>query len=167
MRIRTSGAVVACLLLSACATLGGLGIQAPTFRVAAEQPSELRLLGPSLQRPLGGASLRLYARVDNPNPVGITLSSLTGNLSLEGHDAAQADFPLGVPLQPGGSAVVPLDIAISFADLPGLADVLSRAVNTGQVAYSLRGTASVDAGLLGQPTFGPMTLLQGAVRTTR
>jgi hypothetical protein len=168
MQVRWSlGAGTGVLLLTACATLGGLGIQAPSFRVASDQAAELTLLGPSLQRPLGGASLRLYALVENPNPVGITLSSLAGNLSLEGYDAAEAEFPLGVPLQPGGSAVVPLDIAISFANLPGLADVLGRAVSAGAVAYALRGTASVDAGVLGQPTFGPMTLLQGSVRTTR
>jgi hypothetical protein len=167
MSLRFPVAAASSVLLAACATLGGLGIQAPSFRVASDQTSELRLLAPSIQRPLGGASLRLYAVVENPNPIGITLSSLTGNLSLEGYDAAEADFPLGVPLQPGGSAVVPLDIAISFANLPGLADVLGRAVTAGQVAYSLRGTASVDAGVLGQPTFGPMTLLQGSVRTTR
>ncbi|MEX2584111.1 MAG: LEA type 2 family protein [Gemmatimonadota bacterium] len=160
-------ATFALLGLSGCATLGGLGIQAPIFHVASDQQSELRLLGPSIQRPLGGASLRLYARVENPNPVGITLSSLAGTLRLEGFDAADADFPLGLPLQAGGSAVVPLDIAISFANLPGLADVLGSAVTGGEIDYSLRGTARVDAGVLGQPSFGPMTLLEGSVRAQR
>jgi hypothetical protein len=153
--------------LAGCASLGGLGIQPPRFDVAAGQASELRLLGPSLQRPLGGASLRLYALVENPNPIGITLSSLAGTLRLEGYEAADADFPLGVPLQPGGSTVVPLDIAISFANLPGLADVVGRAVTAGAIDYSLSGTATVDAGVLGQPTFGPMTLLQGSVDAGR
>jgi hypothetical protein len=156
----------ALLLTSGCATLG-MGIQAPRFSVADEQPSEIRLLGPSLQRPVGGASIRIYARVENPNPVGITLSSLAGTLRLEGFDAADAEFPLGLPLAAGQATVVPLDIAVSFANLPGLADVLGRAVTTGQVAYSLRGTAAVDAGPLGQPSFGPMTLLQGTVQARR
>ncbi len=155
------------LLLSGCATLQGIGIQAPSFAMAGEQPSELRLLGPSVQNPLGGASLRLYARVENPNPVGITLSALAGTLRLEGYDAAEADFPLGLPLQPGEATIVPLDINISFANLPGLADVLGRAFTQGAVDYQLRGTARVDAGVFGQPSFGPMTLLQGSVATTR
>jgi hypothetical protein len=169
MRAPARSATLLCLflLLSGCATLGGLGIVPPRIAIDQQQAAELRLLGPSLQRPLGGASLRLYARVDNPNPVGITLTRLAGTLQIQGFDAADADFPLGVPLAAAGSVVVPLDIAISFANLPGLADVLSRAVTGGEVEYRLQGTASVDAGMLGQPSFGPMTLLAGSVRPTR
>ncbi len=165
--IRLGAALALTLVLSGCASLGGLGIVPPRISIDPQQNAELRLLGPSLQRPLGGASLRLYARVENPNPVGITLTRLAGTLQLQGFDAADADFPLGIPLTATGSAVVPLDIAISFANLPGLADVLSRAVTGGEVDYSLQGTASVDAGMLGQPSFGPMTLLAGSVRPTR
>jgi hypothetical protein len=168
MRIHLGiAALVTLLLSSGCATLGGLGIVAPRFDVEDGQPSQLRILGPNAQRPLGGASLRIYARVDNPNPVGITLAALAGSLQLEGFEAAEASFPLGLPLAAGQSAVVPLDIAISFANIPGLADVLTRALTGGHVGYSFRGTASVDAGILGQPTFGPMTLFQGTVQPVR
>jgi hypothetical protein len=168
MRTTIVGMLVGAGLLvsSGCATVG-LGIVPPQFAVAEEQPSELRILAPSVQRPLGGASLRIYTRVENPNPVGITLTSLAGTLRLEGFDAADADFPLGLPLAAGEQSIVPLDIAISFANLPGLADVLGRAVGAGEVGYSLHGTASVDAGLLGQPVFGPMTLVQGTVQARR
>jgi hypothetical protein len=62
---------------------------------------------------------------------------------------------------------VPLDIAISFADLPGLGNVLNRAVSAGTVGYRLDGTMTLDAGLLGQPSFGPSNLLQGSIRTRR
>ncbi|MQA89299.1 MAG: Water stress and hypersensitive response domain-containing protein [Gemmatimonas sp.] len=151
------------LSVAGCAALGGLGIQAPTFNVVPDQPSELRLMGPSIQNPLGGASVRLFARVENPNPVGITLTSVAGTLRLEGQEAADVDFPVGVPLQAGGSTVVPLDLTIGFANLAELADVIRRAVGRGEVGFSLRGTATVDAGVLGQPTFGPMTLLEGSL----
>lgn len=154
------------LAYSGCATLG-LGIEAPRFSVASEQPAELRLLGPSVERPLGGAAVRLYARVENPNPVGLTLSRIAGTLLLEGTDAATADFPLGLPLRAGEVTTVPLDIGISFQDLPALADIVGRALTRGDIGYSLRGTASVDAGALGQPTFGPMTLLQGRMQVMR
>lgn len=166
---RLGFAALAALILAmpGCATLQGIGILAPTFSMANEQPSELRLVGPSLQRPLGGASLRLYARVENPNPIGITLNALAGTLRLDGFEAADASFPLGLPLQAGEATIVPLDISISFANLPGLADVLGRAVTAGEVNYQLNGTASVDAGVLGSPTFGPMTLLQGSVAAFR
>lgn len=154
------------LALGGCATLG-VGIVQPRFAIADQQPSEVRLLGPSVQRPLGGAAVRIHMRVENPNPFGITLSRLTGSLLLEGFDAADADFPLGLPLEANGSAVVPLDIAISFANLPGLADILTRAASEGRVGYALRGTAALDAGVLGQPMFGPMTILQGSLDVRR
>jgi hypothetical protein len=160
-------AVALVTLLSGCATLGGLNLQAPRFEVADEQVSELRLLPPSPLRPLGGVAIRLHARVENPNPVGITLTSLAGVLHLEGHEAAQTEFPLGVPLGAGQSSVVPLEVSVSFANLPGLADVVGRAVTVGHVNYNLRGTARVDAGILGQPSFGPMNLLQGTVQARR
>jgi hypothetical protein len=160
-------AVIALLLNGGCAGLGGIRILPPTFQLASEQATELRLLAPTLQRPIGGASLRIYTRVENPNPVGITLSRLVGTLRLEGLDAADADFPLGMPLAAGASTVVPLDISINFLNLPGLADIVGRAVTVGDVGYSLRGTATVDAGVLGQPSFGPMMLVEGRVKPFR
>jgi hypothetical protein len=154
--------------LPGCATLGGLAqLRAPIFEVAQGQQAELRLLGPSLQNPMGGAALRLYARVSNPNPMGITLSTLVGQLALDGTHAANVEFPLGLPLSAGGDTVIPLDVVVSFANLPALANVVSSAVTRGSVAYNLNGTVGVDAGLLGSPTFGPMTLLQGSVQAGR
>jgi Late embryogenesis abundant protein len=153
--------------LSGCATLAQLGIQAPQFSVDNTQPAQLRLVGPSFGHPQGGAAIRLYARVRNPNPVGLTLARLAGGLNLEGRNAAQVDFPLGVPLRASSEAVVPLDIIVNFNDIPGLADVLLRAASGQSIRYNLQGTVGVDAGVLGQPSFGPMSLLSGAVRVTR
>ena len=42
-----------------------------------------------------------------------------------------------------------------------------RAATGGSVRYDLQGTVGVDAGVLGQPTFGPMSLLSGSMRVTR
>lgn len=156
-------------LLAGCSALGALSqvLQAPRFSVASGAQPEIRLLGPSLQRPLGGASVRLYASVANPNPVRVVLSTLRGNLALEGVQAAEVDFPLGVPLEAAGEAVVPLDISVSFSELPRLADLIPRALSGGNVAYRLNGTVGVDAGVLGQPSFGPMKLLEGNIQTRR
>ncbi|MFL5537622.1 MAG: LEA type 2 family protein [Longimicrobiaceae bacterium] len=153
--------------LSGCATLAQLGIQPPQFSVDNGQQPQLRLVGPSFGHPQGGAAIRLYARVRNPNPIGLTLARLAGGLQLEGRQAAQVDFPLGVPLQGNSEAVVPLDITVNFNDIPGLADVLLRAATGQSVRYALNGTVGVDAGVLGQPTFGPMSLLSGSMRVTR
>lgn len=156
-------------LTGGCASLGSLAaaIQPPTFEVAAGREAEIRLLGPSAARPLGGAAVRLWADVSNPNPFGVVLSSLRGTLALEGSRAADVDLPWGLPLVAGQDTVVPLDISIGFADLPGVGAVLNRAVAEGSVDYTLDGTVVLDAGLLGQPSFGPSSLLQGTIRTRR
>ena len=63
--------------------------------------------------------------------------------------------------------MVPLDITVNFNDIPGLADVILRAATGQSIRYALNGTVGVDAGVLGQPTFGPMNLLSGSARVTR
>jgi hypothetical protein len=155
-------------IISACAGLGlGNVIQPPGFSVAGGRQAELRLLGPSSGRPLGGASIRLWAHVTNPNPLGIALSAVQGTLALEGTKAADVDFPLGVPLLAGQDTVIPLDINVSFSDLPGLADVASRLLTRSSVNYQLNGTVTVNAGPLGSPRFGPSTLLDGSLSIRR
>lgn len=149
-----------------CASLGSLAaVQPPTLNVAAGRDAEIRLLPPSVRNPLGGATVRLWADVGNPNPFGVVLSSLAGSLTLEGARAANVDFPWGLPLVAGQDTIVPIDVSISFAELPALGEVLPQAVSRGAVDYRLDGTMRLDAGLLGQPSFGPMNLLQGSIRT--
>jgi hypothetical protein len=99
----------------------------------------------------------------NPNPFGFTLRTLDGTLFLDGTRAAGARFPLGLPLGAGEDSVIPLELSMSFSDLPGLADVLRRASRRDPVLYRLDGTVGVDAGQLGQPVFGPMTLVRGTM----
>ena len=73
-------------------------MQPPTFEQAPGQPAEIRLLTPSFDDPLGGANVRLWMNVGNPNPFGFTLSTLQTTLFLEGSRAAIGEFPLGLPL---------------------------------------------------------------------
>jgi hypothetical protein len=159
-------AAVLTLTLTACAGLEGLRalVQAPKFEEAPGQQAEVRLLGPSVSQPLGGAGIRLWTQVSNPNAFGFTLGTLRGTLNIENARAANVDFPLGLPLRAGQETVVPIDLSVSFSDLPGLANVIRRAVNRQPLAYHLEGTIGVDAGQLGQPVFGPMTLLRGEMR---
>ena len=156
-------------LLAGCSSLGMLSqaLQAPRFAVASGYQPQIQLVGPSAQRPLGGVSVRLWAEVTNPNPIGLVLSTLQGTLALEGTRAANVSFPLGMPLAASQDTVIPLDISVNFSDLPALANILPRALSGGAVAYRLDGTVGVDAGLLGRPSFGPMTLLQGNIQTRR
>ena len=156
-------------VMSGCAGLSQLAqfVQAPRFSQADNQPAELRFMAPSRSLPAGGAGVRIWLEVTNPNPFGFTLSSVTATLALDGTRAATGDFPLGLPLTAGQRSVVPLDLAISFADLPGLAGVLRQMAVGGEVDYELEGTVGVDAGRLGTPTFGPMLLTRGEVRVVR
>ncbi|HEX8318949.1 LEA type 2 family protein [Longimicrobium sp.] len=168
LAVRASFLTIMFAALSGCAGLGlEQVLQAPSFRVDSGQQAQLRLLPPSMDRPTGGAAVRLYARVSNPNPVGLTLTRLIGSLSLSGREAADVSFPLGVPMQANGETVIPIDIAIDFSDVPGLLDVARNALSGRGINYQLNGTIGVDAGLLGQPSFGPMRLLEGDLRVTR
>lgn len=163
MRFHIVLALAALLVMSSCASLGELArvIQPLRFSEVPGQQSTIRLAGPSTRQPLGGAALRLWTRISNPNPVGITLSTLRADVSLDGTHAATGDFPLGLPLAAGGESDVPLDLSIDFADLPALADVLRRTIATQQVPYEVHGSFSIEAGALGRPSFGPLRLFQG------
>src|SRR5207253_5361017 len=101
----------------------------------------------------------IWARVQNPNPFGLALSALEGSLALEGTRAANVNFPWGVPLIAQADTVVPIDMTIRFSDLPGLANLATRLLTRSTVGYQLDGTVTVNAGALGQPKFGPSTLL--------
>jgi LEA14-like dessication related protein len=158
MRLRLIFIGIVLLTLQGCAgALGQLGtlIQPPRFEQVDDRPAEIRLLGTS------GAGVRLWTRVHNPNPFGLRLGTLRGTLYLDDSRAADADFPLGLPLGARGEEIIPIDISISFSDLPGLSGVARRIFNRQTVGYRLDGTIGVDAGQLGQPVFGPMTLLRG------
>lgn len=169
--MKTGMAVAACALLlaSACSQLGGLGalVQPPRFSVADGYDAEVRVLAPSAQRPLGGAAIRMYARVENPNGFGLNLSRLAGDLFLEGARAAVVDFPLGLPLSAQQDTIIPIELGISFSDVGELADVAAQIVSRNRVGYRLDGTLSIDAGALGQPSFGPQTWLQGTAAVFR
>ena len=67
------------IVLLACATgcaaleqLRAL-VQPPRFEEAEGQRAEIRLVGPGANRPLGGAAVRIWTKVTNPNAFGITL----------------------------------------------------------------------------------------------
>ena len=157
------------LSLLACASLGELTrvVQPPRFEQAEGQPAELRILGPSRTMPVGGAGVRIWLKVTNPNAFGFTLSTVNATLALDGTRAADGDFPLGLPLSARQESIVPLDLSISFANLPGLGKTLRTLAVGGRVSYELNGTVGVDAGRLGTPTFGPMLLTRGEMSVVR
>ena len=161
-----AGLALLAAIPAACASLQEL-IQPPQLSVASGRSSEIRLLGPTIARPLGGAEVRVWTRVHNPNAFGFTLTRLAGNFFLGDEPAADINLPLGLPLEASGDTIIPIDLAISFADIPDLADQIAGALGGRTLDYMVRGTLSVDAGALGQPSFGPSTWLNGELRVVR
>jgi hypothetical protein len=161
-----SAVAASAVVLVGCGGLGPLAriVQPPRLEQSPDRPAEIRLIGPSLSNPAGGAGVTLWMTATNPNPFGLTLSTVDATLMLEGTRAATGRFPLGLPLQAGETSPIPIDLSISFADLPGLAAAVRQVANGGSAAYQLDGTIGVDAGRLGQPTFGPMRLATGELR---
>lgn len=153
------------VVVSGCASLEGLRafIQPPQFEQARDRPSEIRILPIQDGRP-GSGTVRLWTTVTNPNPFGFTLSTVHATLLVDDVEAADADFPLGLPLQARQSETIPLELTVSFANVPRLINVIRDAASGGGLGYRLEGTVGIDAGRFGQPTFGPMTLLTGELR---
>ncbi|HOC17472.1 MAG TPA: LEA type 2 family protein [Vicinamibacterales bacterium] len=164
-----AAAMVLAVSVTGCRSLEGLGqlIRPPRFEQAPGQPAEIAFSGVSAAMPAGGATVRIWTKVTNPNPFGFTLSTLSTTLLLDGSRAATGDFPLGLPLEASQSAVVPIELTISFSDVPALTSVARSALTGLGVQYRLDGTVGVDAGRLGQPTFGPLMLLEGELRARR
>ena len=166
VRLRLISSVLLLSAVSGCATLQSLRqfVQPPRFRQADDRGNEVRLIGPSGTSPLGGASVRIWTTVTNPNQFGFTLSTVDGELYIDDRLATEGSFPLGLPLRSNEESTIPIDFTIRFQDIPALASVLRQAASGGSVPYRIDGTIGVDAGSLGNPTFGPLTLLTGELR---
>lgn len=156
-------AALVTLAMQGCAGLNlNALVQPPRFEQAPGQRAEIRLQGPSGSQPVGGAGVRLWAKVTNPNTFGLMLQTVKGTLFLEDSRAADLDFPLGLPLSARQETVIPIDLAISFSELPALGGVARRLMNRETVPYHLEGTIGLDVPRVGQGmVFGPMTLLRG------
>lgn len=155
--------VVLPALLPGCATLGLPEIQPLQFREASDRSSTVRLLAPSSARPSGGVALRLWVEVENPNPIGLTLTEVDATLFLEGEEGPRSDFPLGLPLPAEQDTVIPLDLSVGFEGFPDLTSAVRRALTEGVVDYRLDGSFGVRAGRVGPRRFGPTTLLDGTL----
>jgi hypothetical protein len=167
-RRRVALTLVVTLALVSCASLGLENvIQPPRFAEVDGRSAQLRLLLPSAERPAGGAAVRLWTRVTNPNAISLTLTQLTGDLFIGEAGAVQVDFPVGLPLLAEQDSIVPLDVSLGFDDLPQLGEAALAALRSGTMDYRLEALIGVDAGMLGQPTFGPNIILQGTLRVIR
>ncbi len=166
LRFPAVAAGAAAMLAAACATLQQV-VQPLRFSAEAGRPAQIRFQGPSMTQPLGALGVRLWARVENPNPLGVNLTRLAGTLYLSETQAGTVDLPLGLPLPAQHDTIFPVEVSISLADVPGLASTLARAVGGSAIPYRLDGRFSVGAGALGSFDFGPETLLRGNATVLR
>ena len=164
-RVRGKRAALALVLATAgCASVANLlGIAEPRFAVASGRTSTLRLGGPSLEHPRGSATVRVWTHVTNPNQFGLTLTTLDGTLAFEGEDLVDVELPLGLPLVAAADTVIPLDLTFGFESFSSLGNVALSLFTRDELSYELKGTLGVDAGPLGEPSFGPRTWLRGEV----
>jgi hypothetical protein len=152
------------LAAAGCASVAGLlGIAEPRFTVAGNRESTLRLGGPSVQHPRGSAIVRVWTQVSNPNSFGMTLTTLDGTLAFEGEDLVDVALPIGLPLVALADTVIPLDLTFGFESFSALGNVAMTLFTRDRLSYELKGTLGVNAGPLGEPTFGPRTWLRGEV----
>lgn len=169
-QIATPGvAALTVAILGACASLGLEGVvQRPRFQEAEDRTSRLRAVPPGAERPAGGAEVRLWTRIENPNGFGLRITRLAGDLLLEEAEGIEFDLPLGLPLTAGQDTVIPIDLSVGFEDVPELLSaVTGAAVSRRAVRVTLRGTIGVDAGRLGEVVFGPLSFLEAEVPVAR
>ena len=160
--VAIAAAVLVWAALAACVPGAAPALLAPTFRLRADATRIVRLDPP-------GATLdaalvvRVGLRVANPNPVGVRLDTLDGQLWLGGVAASDLRFVDGIDLPARGEADLTFDVEVPLARLGPLTGVLGDAIAGRPVAY--RVDATVGIAVLGVPTrFPSITVARGEVR---
>src|SRR3954464_10824487 len=76
-RARTAVAMSCFLVVAGCAELNQLAalVRAPQFDQATDRQAEFRVMGAGSGLPIGGAGVRLWTKVTNPNPFALTLGT--------------------------------------------------------------------------------------------
>lgn len=158
------------LLAVAALTLGACAVVTPEravrnleFEFVAEGSGLRRLDLPGIGGGSPSATVRIRTRVSNPNPLALRLTGLEFDLYVNANRAASGSFAGGVDLPARGQTVLDLDVTVGLAEATRLVSDLAAAARGQRTAYRLDGTVSVDAGPLGRPSFGPLTIVTGTV----
>lgn len=158
---RTSVVVVAALaifvLLGACAP-GARMLSAPTFSVDQAGSGFVSIDPPGIGD--GSALFRVAMRVTNPNPFGLKLAALDGDMFFNDTRAAALSFRGGLDLPASGTAQLLLDVRVPLGAAPALLESIASLVGGGSVRYRLDSAVAVD--LLGTvQSFPRFTLASG------
>ncbi len=132
-------------------------VRTPQFEI--REAGLLRLNPPGLNGIAPEAVIRISLEGRNPNPFEMSLNELKFDLYLDGAKVAAAGTP-GFKLKANGTpGIVPVDVEVPIA--PSTLQNLLKIASGSRVTYRIDGSFSVDAGALGKPRFGPLTLAQG------
>lgn len=149
------------VLITACAPGTQALVSAPTFTVIAAGTG-FRVVDPPGVGP-GTAVFDVRLRAHNPNPIGLSLASLDGDLYLGGSRAASAAFRGGVDLPAQGSGEITVEIRLPLAHAPHLIATLAKLIGGGATRYRLDASAGVNVFGTVQ-RFPRATLARGTVR---
>lgn len=150
------------MLLGLAACLPGTEavLAPPSFRLQADESGLVRLDVAAVTSP--SATFRLALDVANPNPIGLRLASLDGDLYLDDVRAARVRFADGLDLPARGQARLVLELTLATDAFPALAGAFGEALAGRAVAYRLEAEAGVDV-LGAVQRFPRTTLLAGSV----
>lgn len=148
-----------CVGLSACtpAPLAGPVLAGPAAQVPSFGASTVRLTHLTLPEQ-GAAEIELTVQVRNPNPFAVRLHSFAAHLVLTGQPVAALMLP-DIALSARGDAVQTVRASVPVSQ--DTAAEWLKVARGQRVPYRLDGTFTADLGTLGQPSFGPLTLVQG------
>ena len=145
------------VLLCACAP-GARMLAAPTFTIDQAASGFVRIDPPGVGD--GSALFRVALRVTNPNPFGLKLAALDGDLFIDDARAAALSFRGGLDLPGSGTTQLLLDVRVPLGAAPALLETIAGLVGGSPVRYRLDSAVAVD--LLGTvQSFPRFTLASG------
>jgi len=152
-------AIAVSAVLGACAP-GARMLSAPTFAIDQAGTGFVRIDPPGVGD--GSALFRVALLVTNPNPFGLKLAALDGDLFFNDTRAAALSFRGGLDVPATGTAPLLLDVRVPLGAAPALLEAIASLVGGSSVRYRLDSAVAVD--LLGTvQSFPRFTLASGAL----
>jgi LEA14-like dessication related protein len=119
-------------LLAGCAELRALaGVERPRLVYVSWAPEALDL---------DGVTIALHFRIENPNPVGVTLARLSWALDVEQRRTLSGALPGGLEVRGNGASPLVLPVRLVWSAVPGIAELL---LTHRDLAWRVTGAAAV------------------------
>lgn len=128
------------VLVAFALSLSGCTALLQTLRGTVEPPRAVFRSAALTGIDLDAATIDAQFRLENPNPVGVTLQRLTWAFSLDGTRVVDGTLPGGLRLAPSGSTPLVLPVRVPFASVPGL---LTTFAGRDEAPYVVEGRATV------------------------